>query len=172
MGQDGGEGRTEVSRGLGHGLAWGIVVRTEVRTYLRYKGNGRSRSLRDDSQNGKGNGKGRSRFPEGMTERKARAKAWAGWRCSIPPIRKCAYGWGTRALGYGMGAVAPSSPPIRKCAYGWGTRLGGGFNPTHPQVRVWMGHPAPGFLGGDDMRVKASGTFDATVTARLKVSPL
>ena len=42
-----------------------------------YQGKARSRSLRDDSQKSKDkrNGKGRSRFPEGMTERKARAKA-------------------------------------------------------------------------------------------------
>jgi len=39
------------------------------------EGKRRSRSLRDDSQKGKSKGKRRSRFPEGMTERKARAKA-------------------------------------------------------------------------------------------------
>jgi len=46
------------------------------------KGKRRSRSLRDDNQNGNGTsksegksqGKRRSRFPEGMTERKARAR--------------------------------------------------------------------------------------------------
>jgi len=46
-------------------------------TQLPGEGNGkrRSRSLRDDSQKGKSESKRRSRFPEGMTERKARAKA-------------------------------------------------------------------------------------------------
>jgi hypothetical protein len=40
---------------------------------VKGKGKCRSRSLQDDSQKNKGNGKGISRFPEGMTERKARA---------------------------------------------------------------------------------------------------
>jgi hypothetical protein len=38
---------------------------------------GSSAALRNDSQKNKGKGKGRSRFPEGMTERKARATAKA-----------------------------------------------------------------------------------------------
>jgi hypothetical protein len=38
---------------------------------------GRGKSLRDGSQKSKSNDKGRSRFPEGMTERKAKATAKA-----------------------------------------------------------------------------------------------
>ena len=41
-----------------------VIVRAEARTYLRSKGEGkrRSRSLRDDKQNGKGNGKGSGKY--------------------------------------------------------------------------------------------------------------
>jgi hypothetical protein len=42
---------------------------------VRATANPGSRSLRDDSQKGNVNCKGRSRFPEGMTERKAKATA-------------------------------------------------------------------------------------------------
>ena len=70
----------------------------------------------------------------------------------LPPVRKGAYGWGTRDS---------LLPPVRKGAYGWGTRQAGrvishpsagartdgapgrcGLLPTRPQGRVRMGHPA------------------------------
>jgi hypothetical protein len=56
-------------------IGWLFIVRGEARTYLRGKGGGKGNSKR----------KGRSRFPEGMTERKARATATAKTREEADP---------------------------------------------------------------------------------------
>jgi hypothetical protein len=58
-----------ISQGLKPVYGSTVVVRAKARTYLRC--NGKGRSLRDDSQKSKS--ERRSRFPEGMTERKATA---------------------------------------------------------------------------------------------------
>jgi hypothetical protein len=48
---------------------------------------------------------------------------------SFPPVRKGAYGWGTRRGGF--------FPPVRKGAYEWGTRRGGSFPPVRKGAYEW-----------------------------------
>jgi hypothetical protein len=68
-----------------------VIVRAEARTYLRSNDNGKSNGSgkSNGNRNGKSDGRGksdgddksrrRSRFPEGMTERNAMAKATIRW---------------------------------------------------------------------------------------------
>jgi hypothetical protein len=61
----------------------------------------------------KGKGKDRSRFPEGMTERKARAEAEA----DPAAVRERAYGWGSRdfllgAETWDVGGSSMLVPPV------------------------------------------------------------
>ena len=136
-------------------------------------GKGRRRSLRDDSQKSKGKtrldralggsgdlrspthedeavmngapGKRRSRFPEGMTERKARAEARAEANAGISPLR-CAPVEMTTAVG----------ETRARCGFRWRVRYGipleggvwvssrrlcrsGGGGPGRLRVRLWWG---------------------------------
>jgi hypothetical protein len=90
---DRGEKKRE-SQGLKPGIWAGWDVRAQARTYLRCKGNGKGENQRQEQRP--------SRFPEGMTERKASASATATANTGVSPLRRkraptvemTKYGWG------------------------------------------------------------------------------